>query len=251
MSREAFDTLAATAKRVGIPFAGHVPEDVGIARAIEARYATIEHLDGYVEGMLRDGSPVTAEQSAFFGINLGEHLDEAKLPALVEATKRAGVWNVPTQVLMENLFVAGTSQELARRPEMRYVARREPGAVGRDEGRDAGGDRLHARVGAAHDRDAPPPDQGAARRRRRTAAGLGRAADLQRAGLLDPPGAGVAGGLGPDAVPGAGDGNPERRDLPRHAEGDGDDRDRGSGRTWSCSTRIRWRTSGTRRGGRG
>jgi imidazolonepropionase-like amidohydrolase len=122
VSREAFDTLAATAKRVGIPFAGHVPEDVGIARAIEARYATIEHLDGYIEGVLKEGSPITAEQSAFFGINLGEHLDEAKLPALVEATKRAGIWNVPTQVLMENLFLAGSSKELARRPEMRYVA---------------------------------------------------------------------------------------------------------------------------------
>ncbi len=122
VSREAFDTLAATAKRVGIPFAGHVPEDVGIARAIEAGYATIEHLDGYIEGMLREGSPVSAEQSAFFGMNLGEHLDERKLPALVEATRRAGVWNVPTQVLMENLIVAGTSQELAQRPEMRYVA---------------------------------------------------------------------------------------------------------------------------------
>jgi imidazolonepropionase-like amidohydrolase len=122
VSREAFDTLAATAKRVGIPFAGHVPEDVGIARAIAARYATIEHLDGYIEGMLREGSPITAEQSAFFGINLGEHLDAAKLSALVEATKRAGIWNVPTQVLMENLFLAGSSRELARRPEMRYVA---------------------------------------------------------------------------------------------------------------------------------
>jgi imidazolonepropionase-like amidohydrolase len=121
VSRVAFDTLAATARRIGMPFAGHVPEEVGIARAIEARYATIDHLDGYIEAMLREGSPVTAEQSAFFGMNLGEHLDESKLPALVEATRRAGVWNVPTQVLMENLTIAGTSQELARRPEMRYV----------------------------------------------------------------------------------------------------------------------------------
>jgi imidazolonepropionase-like amidohydrolase len=121
VSREAFDTLAATARRSGMPFAGHVPEEVGIARALEARYATIDHLDGYIEGMLREGSPVSADQSAFFGMNLGEHLDEAKLPALVEATRRAGVWNVPTQVLLENLTVAGSSQELARRPEMRYV----------------------------------------------------------------------------------------------------------------------------------
>ena len=121
VGREAFDTLAATAKRLGMPFAGHVPEDVGIARALEAGYATIDHLDGYIEGMIRDGAPLSAEQSAFFGLNLGEHLDEAKMAGLVRDTKRAGVWNVPTEVLMENLTVAGSSKELAQRPEMRYV----------------------------------------------------------------------------------------------------------------------------------
>jgi imidazolonepropionase-like amidohydrolase len=122
MSRGAFDTLVATARRVGIPFAGHVPSEVGVARAIEAKYATIEHLDGYIEAMVRDGAPVSADQSAFFGLNLGEYLDESKLPALVAATKQAGVWNVPTQVLMENLVLIESSAELAKRPEMRYVA---------------------------------------------------------------------------------------------------------------------------------
>ncbi|HEY7612767.1 MAG TPA: amidohydrolase family protein [Gemmatimonadales bacterium] len=121
IGREAFDTLVATARRVGIPFAGHVPQDVGIAHAIEAGYATVEHLDGYVEAMVREGAPVSAEQSAFFGLNLGEHLDGSKLPALVAATKRAGVWNVPTEVLLENLVLVGSSAELAQRPEMRYV----------------------------------------------------------------------------------------------------------------------------------
>jgi imidazolonepropionase-like amidohydrolase len=121
VSREAFDTLVATARRVGIPFAGHVPQEVGIARAIEAKYATIEHLDGYIEALVRDGAPVSADQSAFFGLNLGEHLDGSRLPALVAATKRAGVWNVPTQVLLENLVLVGSSAELAQRPEMRYV----------------------------------------------------------------------------------------------------------------------------------
>ncbi len=121
VSRPAFDTLVATAHRIGIPFAGHVPAAVGLARALEARYATIEHLDGYIEAMLRDGAPVGPAQSAFFGLNLGEHLDESKLPGLVEATRRAGVWNVPTQVLLENLVLV-EGAELDRRPEMRYVA---------------------------------------------------------------------------------------------------------------------------------
>ncbi|MGH7525313.1 MAG: amidohydrolase family protein [Gemmatimonadales bacterium] len=121
VGREVFDTLAATASRVGIRFAGHVPLDVGLTRALDARYATIDHLDGYVEALVRKGAPVSAAQSAFFGINLGENLDESGLPALVEATKRAGVWNVPTQVLMENLLGLETAEALAARPEMRYV----------------------------------------------------------------------------------------------------------------------------------
>ena len=117
---EVFEALVGTARRVGIRYAGHVPADVGLARAIEARYWSIEHLDGYVEAMLRPDSPVPASESAFFGMNLGEHLDDAKLPGLVRATKAAGVWNVPTQVLMENL-IAVPADELPRRPEMRYV----------------------------------------------------------------------------------------------------------------------------------
>lgn len=121
VSLDAFNALVASARKVGIPFAGHVPKDVGVHRAIEAKYASIEHLDGYIEAMVRDGAPVSVEQSAFFGLNLGEHLDESKLPALVQATRKAGVWNTPTQVLMENLVLVPAT-ELAQRPEMRYVA---------------------------------------------------------------------------------------------------------------------------------
>ena len=47
-------------------------------------------------------------------------VDESKLPALVSATKAAGVWQVPTQVLMDNLL-NDVPTELAERPEMKYV----------------------------------------------------------------------------------------------------------------------------------
>jgi imidazolonepropionase-like amidohydrolase len=122
IKREVFDTLDATADRVGIRFAGHVPADVGLARALESRYATIDHLDGYVEAMLRDNATLTADQSAFFGLNFGDQLDETKLPALAEATRKAGVWNVPTEILLENLVLVETAEALAARPEMRYVS---------------------------------------------------------------------------------------------------------------------------------
>jgi len=120
---EVFDTLAATAQRVGIRLAGHVPLEVGLERALEAHYATIDHLDGYVEAMVRKGAPASPAESQFFGLNLGEHLDESQLHSLVEATQEARVWNVPTQVLMENLVLGESALALAQRPEMRYVSR--------------------------------------------------------------------------------------------------------------------------------
>jgi hypothetical protein len=122
IEREVFDSLAATAQRVGIKLAGHVPLDVGLQRALAARYASIDPLDGYVEAMVRKDSPISPAQSAFFGLNLGEQLDPSRLPALVEATRKAGVWNVPTQMLMENLVPGVSAEALAGRPEMRYVA---------------------------------------------------------------------------------------------------------------------------------
>jgi cytosine/adenosine deaminase-related metal-dependent hydrolase len=122
IERHVFDTLAATAQRLGIKLAGHVPLDVGLQRALAARYASIDHLDGYVEALVRKDSPIPAARSEFFGLNLGEHLDVSKLPALVEATRKAGVWNVPTQVLLENLLPGVSAKALARRPEMRYIS---------------------------------------------------------------------------------------------------------------------------------
>jgi hypothetical protein len=120
VSREAFDTVAATAQRLGMPFAGHVPLAVGVERALDTRFASIDHLDGYIEYLVRPGSPVSADQSQFFGLNLVENLDESKIPGIIARTRQARVWNVPTQVLMDNLAGSASADELAARPEMRY-----------------------------------------------------------------------------------------------------------------------------------
>jgi imidazolonepropionase-like amidohydrolase len=121
IARGPFDALAATAKKVGIPFAGHVPIDVGVHRAIEAGYASIDHLDGYVEALVKDGAPVDAKQPGFFGINFVGHLDESRIPALVAKTKAAGVWNVPTQSLMPAFMGPESTESLVARPEMKYL----------------------------------------------------------------------------------------------------------------------------------
>jgi imidazolonepropionase-like amidohydrolase len=114
--REAFDAMAAKADELKIPFAGHVPADVGIHRALEAKYASIDHLDGYVEALVKPGTT-----SEFFGVNLMGQVDETGIPALVKATRAAGVWQVPTQVLLDNLLNDETADALTSRPEMKYV----------------------------------------------------------------------------------------------------------------------------------
>jgi imidazolonepropionase-like amidohydrolase len=115
--RDVFDALAAKADELKIPFAGHVPAAVGIMRALEAKYASIDHLDGFVESLTKDPSA----PSAFFGTNLMNDIDESKFPGLVSAAKAAGVWQVPTQVLLDNLLNDMSTDDLAARAEMKYM----------------------------------------------------------------------------------------------------------------------------------
>ena len=115
IERDVFDALAAKAHELTIDFAGHVPLAVGLGRALEARYRSIDHLDGYVEALSKNPT-----QSQFFGVNLINEVDESKIPALVEDTKKAGTWMVPTQVLLENLLSDEDPERMAKRPEMKY-----------------------------------------------------------------------------------------------------------------------------------
>jgi len=122
VTRAAFDSMAAAAGRAGIRFAGHVPLDVGLSRALEARYWSIDHIDGFVEALLRPGATLTPAQGGFFGVGLVNELDERRIPALIAATKAAGVWIVPTENFLEAMAGEVPPEQLAARPDMRYVS---------------------------------------------------------------------------------------------------------------------------------
>jgi len=122
LTRAMFDSMAATAGRVGIRFAGHVPLEVGLTRALEARYWSIDHLDGFVEALLRNGASLTTAQGGFFGVNLVNELDQSRIPALIAATRAAGVWIVPTEYFLEAMAGEDPVEQLAARPDMRYVS---------------------------------------------------------------------------------------------------------------------------------
>jgi hypothetical protein len=115
--RDAFDALARTADAQGIRFAGHVPEAVGLPRALEAKYWTIDHIDGYIEALAKPG----ATEGQLFGINLIGQVDESRIPSLVAQTKAAGTWIVPTQVLIESWYGPEEVAAMQKWPEMKYV----------------------------------------------------------------------------------------------------------------------------------
>ncbi|NNG16966.1 MAG: amidohydrolase family protein, partial [Gemmatimonadales bacterium] len=105
----------------GMRLAGHVPAEVGLARALAAGYWSIDHLDGYAEAMVPEG---TTGGGGFFGLSLARNLDEARIDSLAKETRAAGVWNVPTEVLIDNIVAGEEPDVMAQWPEMRYVSPR-------------------------------------------------------------------------------------------------------------------------------
>uniref|UniRef100_UPI000A8458BE amidohydrolase family protein n=1 Tax=Rhodothermus marinus TaxID=29549 RepID=UPI000A8458BE len=88
LSREVYDAMARTAHEVGIRFAGHVPEAVGLRHALEMGQETFDHLDGFI-----------AYLDAF-----DKSIDEARLQEIVRLTREAQAWVVPTMALWEVLM---------------------------------------------------------------------------------------------------------------------------------------------------
>jgi len=104
LARETYDTIVATAKRLGIRFAGHVPDAVGVYHVLESGQASIDHLDNYVETV---GGPDSA--------------DDRRIAQVVAATCAAHAWTIPTLALWETFLGTEDSAALAARPELRYV----------------------------------------------------------------------------------------------------------------------------------
>ncbi len=123
LTREVFDALDRAADREGIHYAGHVPTLVGVPRALEAGYWTIDHLDSYLDALV-PGSGGAPADPGFFGMSLIKSVDESRIHELARATRAASVWNVPTEILMENLASDEDPAVMAQRPEFLYMPAR-------------------------------------------------------------------------------------------------------------------------------
>jgi len=105
LTRAEYDAMANTAHEVGITFGGHIPADVGLVHALEKRQITIDHIDGYIEYAEAYEGPIPAD----------------KLQEMVEMTKAAGTWIVPTMALWETILGLGELDMFMAYDELKYM----------------------------------------------------------------------------------------------------------------------------------
>ena len=221
LTLDVFDALAAMANEVGMPFGGHVSDRVGLLHTLELGQVSIDHLDNYIQALVpEERQPTESPGLGDIGALL-EVVDEGRIPQLVEATRTARAWVVPTMVLWETAFYGDRSAAEMRteRPEVAYMP---PETV--REWAQAVDERLAVtnpetnRPGAGV---APDHPDGVARRRRADLAGHRFAADLQRARFRHASRDAVVGRDRDDALSGTGDRYPPR------------------GRVFRCHRRVR------------
>lgn len=124
MPRDAYVEMASTAHALGIPFAGHVPLQTGLVGALEARQASIDHFDRYIEFLVPPGTDTGGRDNpGFFGSAWVNFADKARMPEAVRRTVQAGTWNVPTLSIVEHLVSPEPAEAMLRWPEFRYFPR--------------------------------------------------------------------------------------------------------------------------------
>jgi hypothetical protein len=125
LTLEAYDGIVAAARKHGMRVVGHVSNQVGLRHALQSGQASIEHLHGYLDALIADDAP-PADIRSFADrlVRQAKYADEANIPRVVEWTLRAGTWNCVTLLVNRMSGAARLSfdQEVARRPELRYLA---------------------------------------------------------------------------------------------------------------------------------
>jgi hypothetical protein len=117
-----FNEIARTAREQDIPFAGHVSYAVGVWRAIDAGYATIDHMDGFVESLVPGFDSIPESQTGLFATFIGYKADTSRIKTLVTALRNKRIWVVPTQALAERWLAPGTNpDEMSAAPEMAFM----------------------------------------------------------------------------------------------------------------------------------
>jgi imidazolonepropionase-like amidohydrolase len=125
ITRPVYDAVIEEAGNSNIRVVGHVDTQVGLRRALEAGQQ-IEHLDSYMETVLKDDSPIKVSVS-----DVGvwrkpnweslDYIDERKVADVARATGKAGIYSTPTLTFFKLTFAVEQSEDdLRSRPDYRF-----------------------------------------------------------------------------------------------------------------------------------
>jgi len=121
LSRETYMAVADEAAKLGIPYIGHVPFEVGVEEVLADGQASIEHFRGYdIDGLSLEVLEIDGGRSADrFASWL--NMSDARMDELVQATVVAGTWNCPTFVVNSMLIEADKLETYAEHPMAAYM----------------------------------------------------------------------------------------------------------------------------------
>jgi imidazolonepropionase-like amidohydrolase len=121
-----YEAAVDEALKQGIRVVGHADSRfVGAERAWKAKQQ-IEHLDGYMELLVRDDSPVKGSVSDLYIYNPDnwkslDFIDEARIPDVARKTVASNPYVDPTQHFMKNTFGRlRTEEEIRKQPDFRF-----------------------------------------------------------------------------------------------------------------------------------
>jgi hypothetical protein len=136
--RDAYFALAAEARAIGIPFAGHVPEAVSPAEASDAGQHSQEHLIGIMLACSTNEDALRAARVAIMlsqtvsgearmrelafpdPAGLFDTYSEKKAAALFQTFVKNGTWHTPTLALLDG-FARARDQDFVDDPRRKYL----------------------------------------------------------------------------------------------------------------------------------
>lgn len=123
LAPEVYDAVAGTASQLGMPFAGHVSDVVGLFRALDIGQSTIDHLDNFVEALVPEDQQPEQPPGLRGTHELLELIDESRIELLIRRTLEADGSVVPTMVLWESgIYPTRPSEDLLEeRTEIAYM----------------------------------------------------------------------------------------------------------------------------------
>lgn len=127
VKRDVYDAIIKTAAAENIKVSGHVGPLVKLPAALAA-HQQIEHMDEFIEQLLPDSSYNHGMSVSDMGIwrkpnwETVDHLQEQRIPALVQQVKNAGIYVTPTNYFFLSSFGKSmTEEDIKRKPDYAFI----------------------------------------------------------------------------------------------------------------------------------